>query len=93
MHHLYHIIILVMDPISLAILLILFRFQNMTMVLTMGPLTEDMLRRPRYWLRLFSVLSSAIQCQDISPLLLQVDTHTHDCHSTVYSIVALYYCM
>ncbi len=51
-------------------------FQNLTMVLTMGPLGEDMLRRPRYWLRLFSVLSSTIQCEEIPPIILQVSSIT-----------------
>lgn len=48
------------------------KLQNMTMVMTMGPLNEDMVRRPRYWLRLFSVLCSTIQCEEIPPVILQV---------------------
>ena len=50
--------------------------QNLTMVLSMGPLSEEMVRRPRYWLRLFSVISSTIQCEEIPPIILQVSSST-----------------
>ena len=59
----------------------MYYLQNLTMVLSMGPLTEEMLRRPRYWLRLFSVLSSTIQCEEIPPIILQASFYPYSrCH-------------
>lgn len=50
--------------------------QNVTMVITMGPLTEDMLRRPRYWSRTISVLCRTVTSEDVPATVLQVTMAT-----------------